>query len=129
MQVQADGDECCRRGSVAAGTWWPSAYVPLVEPRSRAIRAVIRDVDFQVLAGSARIVDDDIATGTAADYRLVFGEQVLVAVHLEHRAILGLRIGGDRLAFTCTDSEVRLKLPLDRSRSSSKITITGPTKA
>ena len=58
--------------------------------------AVVGDVDFQVLAGDARIVNDDIATGTAADYRLVFGEQVLVAVHLEHWAVLGLRIGGDR---------------------------------
>ena len=43
-------------------------------------QVVVIDVDFQVLAGDARIVDDDIATGTAADYRLVFGEQVLVAV-------------------------------------------------
>ncbi len=41
--------------------------------------AVVRDVDFQMLAGDARIIDDDVAAGAAADHRLVFGEQVLVA--------------------------------------------------
>ena len=76
-----------------------------------------RDVDFQMLAGNARVVDNDVAAGATTQNRLLLSEQILAAIDLQQRAILALL------------AAVSLKLPLARSRSSSKITTTGPTNA
>ena len=46
-------------------------------------------------AGDARIVDHDVAVRAAADDGLAFREQILVLADLQHRAILGLCLGGD----------------------------------
>ena len=54
--------------------------------------AVIGDVDFKMLAGDARVVNDDVAAGTTADYRLRLGQQILAAVDFEHRAATGCRL-------------------------------------
>ncbi len=51
---------------VAAGTWWPSTYVPLVELRSRAITPLSVMSISRVLARDARVVDHDVAAGAAA---------------------------------------------------------------
>ena len=57
--------------------------------------AVVGDVDLHVAAGDARIVDHDIAVGSAADDGLAFREQILVFADFQHRAVFGLRVGGD----------------------------------
>ena len=57
--------------------------------------AVVGDVDLHVTTGDAGVVDDDVAIRTTADDGLAFRKQILVLADLQHRAILGLRLGGD----------------------------------
>lgn len=69
--------------------------MPFVEPKSRAITP-LSVMDLQVFAGDAGVVNHNVAARAATQNRLVFGEQVLVVVDFEHRAVLGLLVSGDR---------------------------------